>query len=153
MPCITRLLLRKTDTGDLGVGERRGGNRLVVHLLVVPGDDTGRHEPLMRGDVRQLDLAYDVANGEHLFDVGAHAVVDRDIATLVRLHAGLLEIQVDRVGTPRHADEHVVGFDCLLVLAVIIRNGDPQRPAALFGALLDFGDGGAGQDLDAAPLE
>ena len=102
------------------MGERRGGHGLVVHPLVVAGDHAGGDQALVRGHVREQDLADHVADGIHVLDVRAQLVVDGDVAAPVGLDAGLFEVQVDRVRPPRHADQHVVGLDHLLVLAVLV---------------------------------
>ena len=42
---LARLALCQSDAGHLGMGERRSRHGLVVHLLVVAGDDTAATRP------------------------------------------------------------------------------------------------------------
>ena len=83
------------------------------------------------------------------FDARLLTLVDLDVAALVGLDTDAIQINVDHVRPTRDADQHVVGIDGLLVLAVLVGDGYAQ----VRGALVDLRDGGPGQDLDAALLE
>ena len=79
------------------MGEGRGGDGLVVHLFVVTGNNARRNQAHVGGHVRELDPADHVADRKDVLDVRPQLVVDGDVAALVGLYAGRLEVQVKRV--------------------------------------------------------
>ena len=107
----SRVVLRKADVRQLGVGVRHPRNSDVVRLCLhgeerVPDDESG----LVVGDVRESWSADDVAAGPHTTGRGAEMIVNDD-ATLVDSDANAGEIERLGAGDTAGCHEQVRTLD------------------------------------------
>ena len=130
-----RLRLGQSDVGDLRLGEDRRGGLVVVEVAVLDGVQPhhvlGDLAALHRRHRGERQLPADVAGGVDVTLVRDAVVVDRDVATVVDLDPGLLEIQ--RVGVGHRTDRQhgvagahdaaVVAADHDLVAVAVDANG------------------------------
>src|SRR5690606_13557074 len=110
-------------------------------------DRLGGDDGLRLGDVGELKLRGDIADGVDVRHRGAHVVVDVDGAALGELHAG--RVEAEALDVRREADGHqnAVGLDGAL-RAVLAGVGDGDLVAAVHDRL-HFG---GGEDVDAVAL-
>ena len=158
------LLLGEAHHGDLGVGEARGGNGVVVNCVLAPNDVLYSRDALSGGGVCKHHLAVGVADavqvGHHLaagLVKHLHLLVDLDEAAH-SLDTLLVELQALRVGHAPGADQggvHVQGRVGDLLLGLGVNQLDLDwLLARLAGEHLSGKDGGvavhlAGLDEDA----
>jgi hypothetical protein len=126
------------------VSEGRAGDQVDIDRfgLVSGGGLDGNH-PLLLGLVGEGGAADEVADREDALRRGALEVVDLDLAAIVGLHAGRIEVEGIGVGAPPTGDHQIVGLDLLIA--------GLDLDARLL--LLDALDLRAGQYLHAVLLE
>ena len=74
--------LGESDGRDLGPGVHDAGHRLVVHVRPLARDHFGRDDALLLGLVREQLAADAVADREDVREIGAHLIVDENLAAL-----------------------------------------------------------------------
>ena len=117
---LSGCLLGVTEGRDLRGAE--GGARHVVVVAELlglgTGDGLGGDDTLCLGDVGKLELRGDVTDGVDVRDVGAHALVDVDGATLGELDTGVLQAKALHTRGEADGDHDTVGLDGLGLGAV-----------------------------------
>ena len=116
---------------------------MLTGSVVVTGSGLDGDDALLLGLVGEGRAANEVADGEDAVGGGALELVDLDLASVVGLDAGGVEIEWVGVGSSAAGDHQVVGLDLLLA--------GLHLDAGLL--LLDALDLGAGQHLHAVLLE
>jgi len=140
------LLLREPDHRNLGVREHGARHRAEVRGRGQPRDDLRRHDPLLRGPVREVGRPRAVADREEAGHACRLAVVREDPAALLRaLHAERFEAEALDVWAKAHGDEHLVDLDHLR-LAFFGR----ESHLSASGRLLHILGGRLREELDAA---
>src|SRR6185369_16845437 len=137
--------------GDLGPAVRRPRLLHVVDLVdvLLAGDDVGRDDALVAGGVGEHEASDSVANRVEVRLARPHPAVDLD-EPLLDLGLGRLEADLLDVRGPASGDEHHLGPQLLLVLAL---RPDLEADPVLRDLDLRGVEAGVRHDRDPAPAE
>src|SRR3954447_10987233 len=121
---LTGLLLGEPAPRHLGLAVHDPRNLLVVDRRGrLAQDGLHDHDRLGEADVRQLGRVDHVAGGEDARDVGAHLLVDHDVAPFVDLHLGALEPEAGAQWCAPDAHDDLVDDHRLLAEVGLPRDG------------------------------
>ncbi len=145
---LLRRLLGQPDRGDLRRAIGAAGNKPLVHRMRMQAlDGFDANDAFMLGLVREERRAGDVADGVNPRHVGFARAVGDDGAAL-DLHAEFFQAEILGIADDAdRRDDAIDGERLRAALAVVDGRGDAV------GLLVELRHLGAGQDLDALPLE
>ncbi len=145
IPLSLGLFLGEPEAGDLRLAERRARHHAVVaqRHRFRSADRLGRHHAHRLGDVGQLQLGGDIADGVDVRNVGAHVVIDGDGTAVGQRHPGRLQPVAGDVGREADCLHHLVGLE-FLARAVLAHHHGDRRTVVGDGLHLR-----TGEDLDA----
>ena len=143
---VLELLLGRAHRRHLGPSVDHTGDRLVVDVPGLSGEQLGDGHALVLGLVGEHLAADDVADGEDAGNVGLELAVDRDEAAVVDLDADRLQPQTLGVGPPADGNQHHVHLQGLGVAALHRLDGQGDAGVGLRGA------GDLARQLERQPL-
>ena len=108
---VADLVFGEPDGRDLGPGVDDGRHVVVVHVHGLAGDHLGRDDAFLFGLVREQLAADAVADGVHVRQVGAHLVVDDDLAARAEREPERRGVDAAERRLAPDRDEHVVGVE------------------------------------------
>lgn len=108
---VLEVLLGLADPGDLGESVHDGGDDTVVDMAVTLLDVLDNGDSLFLGLVGKHGTEGNITHTSDVGDLGSVLGVDDDTATLVELHANVLDTQATGVRSSADGDEHNIRFN------------------------------------------